>query len=87
MLLLTAFLGCTAPPVHPVVVTVALWGPLGELAPTSSETALASIARSNVLADSGVYAASLAREYCLVWEAGAAGALVDYRLRLRPAAR
>ena len=49
--------------------------------------ALAPIARSGVLTDSGVYAASLAREYCLVWEAGAAGALVDYRLRLRPAAR
>ena len=49
--------------------------------------ALAPIARSGVLTDAGVYAASLAREYCLVWEAGPAGALVDYRLRLRPAAR
>jgi len=44
-LLLTAFIGCTAPPVPPVVVTVALWGPLGELAPTGSEPALASIAQ------------------------------------------
>ena len=48
---------------------------------------MAPIARSGVLTDAGVYAASLAREYCLVWEAGPAGALVDYRLRLRPAAR
>ena len=44
-MLLTAFIGCTAPPVPPVVVTVALWGPLGELAPTGSEPALASIAQ------------------------------------------
>ena len=49
--------------------------------------ALAPIARGFVRGDSGVYLASLAREYCLVWEAGPAGALVDYRLRLKPAAR
>ena len=49
--------------------------------------ALAPIARGPARSDAGVFLASLAREYCLVWEAGPAGALVDYRLRLRPAAR
>lgn len=48
--------------------------------------ALAPISRSSVLGDAGVYLAPLAREYCLVWEAGPPGAQVDYRLRLRPAA-
>jgi len=48
---------------------------------------LSPISRGFVRADSGVYAAPLTREYCLVWEAGNAGALVDYRLRLRAAAR
>ena len=48
---------------------------------------LAPIARGAARSDAGVYLASLAREYCLVWEAGPAGALVDYRLRLRPAPR
>ena len=36
--------------------------------------------------DAGVFLARLARDYCLVWEAGPAGALLDYRLRRRPAA-
>ena len=49
--------------------------------------ALSPIVRGFVRGDSGVYLASLDREYCLVWEAGPAGALVDYRLRLRPATR
>jgi hypothetical protein len=48
--------------------------------------ALAPISRSSVLSDAGVYRAPFGREYCLVWEAGAPGALVDYRLQLRPAA-
>lgn len=49
--------------------------------------ALSPIARGFVRGDAGVYQAPFAREFCLVWEAGNAGALVDYRLRLRPAAR
>jgi hypothetical protein len=49
--------------------------------------ALAPISRSSALGDAGVYLAPFAREYCLTWEAGPPGALVDYRLRLRPAAR
>ena len=49
--------------------------------------ALAPISRSSVLSDAAVYLAPFGREYCLVWEAGAAGALVDYRLHLRPTAQ
>jgi hypothetical protein len=51
------------------------------------KAALAPIAHGPELTGAGVYQASLSREFCLVWEAGPAGALVDYRLRLRPAAR
>jgi hypothetical protein len=48
---------------------------------------VAPIARESTRADAGVFIAQVARDYCLVWEAGAAGALVDYRIRLRPARR
>lgn len=37
--------------------------------------------------DAGVYASPDRQDYCLMWEAGAAGASIDYRIRLRPAAR
>jgi len=47
---------------------------------------VAPIVRDGVRADSGVFAPRLAQDYCLMWEAGPAGAAVDYRLRLRPAA-
>ena len=30
--------------------------------------------------DAGVYAVTLAQDYCLMWEAGAAGAVLDYRV-------
>ena len=44
-LLLIAVIGCTAPPARePVVLRIAVWGPLGELAPIGNESALASIA-------------------------------------------
>jgi hypothetical protein len=49
--------------------------------------AIAPIVREFVRSDAGIYRAVLAREYCLAWEAGPAGALVDYRLRLTPALR
>src|SRR5205823_11813921 len=43
--LLIVVIGCTAPPARePVVLKVAVWGPLGELAPIGNESALASIA-------------------------------------------
>ena len=47
-LLLLAFLGCTAPPARDsVVLRIAVWGPLGELAPAplGKETGLASLAQ------------------------------------------
>jgi len=45
------------------------------------------VVRENSRGDGGVFAPPLAHDYCLMWQAGAAGALIDYRVRLRPAAR
>jgi len=46
LLLFSIVLGCTSPPSREAfVVKLAMWGPLGELAPTGNETALASIAQ------------------------------------------
>ena len=43
--LLIVVIGCTAPPARePVVLKVAVWGPLGELAPIGNESAVASVA-------------------------------------------
>lgn len=36
--------------------------------------------------DAGIYAAPETRDYCLAWEAGAAGAFLDYRFVVRPPA-
>jgi len=44
---------------------------------------LAPIVRSDSQADSGTYEARLAESYCLGFEAGAAGAIVSYRMLLR----
>ena len=35
--------------------------------------------------DAGMYSVRIAQDYCLMWEAGAAGATIDYRIRVRPA--
>ena len=43
------------------------------------------IVRDKTRADAGVFAPPAAQDYCLMWEAGAAGALIDYRVRLRAA--
>jgi hypothetical protein len=48
---------------------------------------IAPIVRDKAQQDSGVFAPIIARDYCLMWEAGPAGALLDYRISLRPAAR
>ena len=40
------------------------------------------VSREGVQEFAGVFAAKIARRYCLQWEAGQRGALVDYRLRL-----
>ena len=42
------------------------------------------IVREKSREDSGVFAAPIAHDYCLTWEAGPAGATLDYRFRLRP---
>ena len=34
--------------------------------------------------DAGVYSVRIAQVYCLMWEAGAAGAVLDYRVRVKP---
>ena len=47
---------------------------------------LAPVVREKSFGDSGIFIARLQASYCLSWEAGPAGALIDYRLRLRPAA-
>jgi hypothetical protein len=33
--------------------------------------------------DAGMYSVRIAQDYCLRWEAGAAGAIIDYRIRVR----
>ena len=42
------------------------------------------ISRDKTRADAGVFVSPATRDYCLMWEAGGAGALLDYRIRLRP---
>jgi len=50
------------------------------------QATLAPIVRENSLGDSGIFVARLNANFCLSWEAGPAGAVVDYRLRLKSAA-
>ena len=42
------------------------------------------VAREGSLEDAGIYAAMFAHDYCLMWEAGPAGAMIDYRIRIKP---
>jgi hypothetical protein len=48
---------------------------------------VAPVVREGTRADNGIFRPLLAREYCLVWEAGPAAALVDYRIELHAAPR
>ena len=41
------------------------------------------IVRDKTRADAGVFAPPIAQDYCLMWEAGAAGTQLDYRVRVR----
>lgn len=43
---------------------------------------LSPISREHVMEASGVFRAQDARRYCLRWEAGQQGAILDYRIRL-----
>ena len=40
------------------------------------------VVRDELAGDAGVYVARLAQDYCLTWEAGAVGAMIDYRIRV-----
>jgi len=48
---------------------------------------IAPLVRDKTRQDSGVFAPIIAQDYCMMWEAGAAGALLDYRISSRRAAR
>ena len=41
------------------------------------------VAREAITADSGIFQPALAQEYCVMWEAGAAPVLLDYRVAVR----
>jgi hypothetical protein len=43
------------------------------------------ITRENSRADSGIFAPPVAQDYCLMWEAGAAGTVIDYWIKVRRA--
>ena len=43
------------------------------------------LVREKVRADAGVFAPPVTQDYCLMWEAGPAGALLDFRIRVRHA--
>jgi hypothetical protein len=45
-------------------------------------TFVAPVSRENVTEFSGVFNPPYARRYCLQWEAGQQGAVIDYRIRL-----
>jgi hypothetical protein len=45
------------------------------------------IVREAVRQDAGVFAPLLVQDYCLMWQAGSGGAMLDYRMRVRRAAR
>ena len=41
------------------------------------------ITRDATVAEAGIFPVTLAQDYCAMWEAGPAGAQIDYRLRVR----
>ncbi len=45
------------------------------------------LSRENTREENGFYAPSIAQHYCLMWEAGAQAAVLDYRVRLKRATR
>lgn len=49
------------------------------------DAVLAPIVREASTVDSGLFEARVPATYCLAWEAGAPGAILDYRVLLRPA--
>lgn len=49
------------------------------------KTIVMPLVREKTRGDAAVFAPALAQDYCLMWEAGPAGALIDYRVRLKRA--
>jgi hypothetical protein len=50
------------------------------------QAVLMPISREKTREYAGVYVARLMQDYCLMWEASAAGSLIDYRILVKPAA-
>ena len=48
---------------------------------------LSPVVREHSTTDAGSFEARLVQEYCLTWESGPPGAIIGYRLLVRPAAR
>jgi len=48
-------------------------------------TVVMPVVRESSRADAGVFIPPVAQDYCLMWEAGPAGAVLDFRIRLRRA--
>ena len=51
------------------------------------QAVLAPVVREHSMTDSGTFDARLAQDYCLTWEAGPPGAIISYRVLVRPAPR
>lgn len=47
-------------------------------------TVIMPIVKDKVTEGAGIYAPRIPQDYCLMWEAGATGATIDYGVRLRP---
>jgi hypothetical protein len=51
------------------------------------KSVLMPITRDGTHGEAGIFPVALAQDYCAMWEAGPAGALIDYRLRIRRSGR
>ena len=51
------------------------------------KTVIMPVARDNVLTADDTFRALIAQEYCLMWEAGRDGAILDYRILLKSSQR
>jgi hypothetical protein len=48
---------------------------------------LSPVVREQSITDSGTFEAQIGSDYCLMWESGPPGAIIAYRVLLRPASR
>ena len=51
------------------------------------QAVLSPVVREHSTTDSGTFVARLAQDYCLTWESGPPGAIISYRVLVRPAPR